>query len=192
MDLEQRVKMLEYEVKVLKNEIQMMLLDIQEQILVHYYPALRIDDSTPAAGTIQSLESIRGRRAELGGLSASAETKQAPREELPAGASVSPGTEERAGKEPVLKLSGWVSSSVKRIGGQRTGKLIETCVDQGWIARDSMKVLLRLASLGSDGNVPEVVAVNEILGTLLELSQTLGRGSDVEEALTIIEEANLG
>ena len=47
MELEHRVKTLEHEIKILKNEIQRTLLDIQEQVLVHYYPALRTEDAVP-------------------------------------------------------------------------------------------------------------------------------------------------
>jgi hypothetical protein len=201
VELDQRVKALEYEMKILKNEVQRTLLDIQEQVLIHYYPALRADDSAPSEGTMQSLESIRERRASIGGTTASAEAPTPPRvkqvslEEIRAlerDNSASPGPAEEADEISILQLSGWVSGSAKRIGGQRTAKLIETCVDKGWIAVDSMNVLLRLASMGSDDGIPETVAVNEILGALLKLSQLLGRGSDVEEALTLIEEANLG
>ena len=201
MELEQRVKALEYEMKILKNEVQRTLLDIQEQVLIHYYPALRADDSVPSEGTEQSLESIRERRASMGGTTASAEAPASPRvkqvslEEIRAverDNSASPRPAEEADEISILQLSGWVSGSAKRIGGQRTAKLIETCVDKGWIAADSMNVLLRLASMGSDDGIPETVAVNEILGALLKLSQLLGRGGDVEEALTLIEEANLG
>jgi hypothetical protein len=41
IQLEQRVKSLEYEMKILKNQLQRALLDIQEQILIHEYPELR-------------------------------------------------------------------------------------------------------------------------------------------------------
>lgn len=64
MELDQRVKALEYEVKILKNELQRTLLEIQEQILVHYYPSLRADESTPSEGTIQTIEALR---AKIGG-----------------------------------------------------------------------------------------------------------------------------
>jgi len=197
VELEQRVKTLEYEIKILKNEIQRMLLNIQEQVLIHYYPALRVDDSAPE-GAIQSLESIRERKASLGAspqAAAPSQVKQVPLEELRAAQGdnpASPRPGEEADQTSILQLSGWVGGSVKRIGRQRTAKLIETCVDQGWIPPESMNVLLRLASLGSDEGAPETVAVNEILGALLQLSQLLGRGSDVEEALTLIEEASLG
>jgi len=79
VELDQRVKALEYEMKILKNEVQRTLLDIQEQVLIHYYPALRAaDDSGPSEGTMQSLESIRERRASVGGTTASAETPAPP------------------------------------------------------------------------------------------------------------------
>jgi hypothetical protein len=61
MELEQRVKTLEYEVKILKNEVQRTLLDIQEQVLIHYYPMLRIDEPKPSDGTVQAVEQLRAR-----------------------------------------------------------------------------------------------------------------------------------
>lgn len=48
MELEQRVKALEYEIKILKNEIQRTLLDIEEQILSHTYLELRSEEPPPA------------------------------------------------------------------------------------------------------------------------------------------------
>jgi len=50
MALEDRVNALESEFNILKNQIQNTLLEIQEQVLVHYYPALRAEESaTPAS-----------------------------------------------------------------------------------------------------------------------------------------------
>ena len=62
MDLEQRVKTLEYEIKILKADVQRTLLDIQEQVLVHYYPALRTEEEKPSEGTIQAIEALRSRQ----------------------------------------------------------------------------------------------------------------------------------
>ena len=62
MDLEQRVKALEYEMKMLKTEVQRTLLDIQEQVLVHYYPALRTEEEKPSEGMIQAIEALRARQ----------------------------------------------------------------------------------------------------------------------------------
>jgi len=61
MELEQRVKSLEFEMKILKNEVQRTLLDIQEQVLIHYYPSLRAEESAPT----QSIESVRDKRRQL-------------------------------------------------------------------------------------------------------------------------------
>ena len=62
MELELRVKTLEYEMKILKNDVQRILLDIQEQVLVHYYPALRTEEEKPSEGTIQAIEALRLRQ----------------------------------------------------------------------------------------------------------------------------------
>ena len=62
VDLEQRVKTLEYEIKILKADVQRTLLDIQEQVLVHYYPALRTEEEKPSEGTIQAIEALRSRQ----------------------------------------------------------------------------------------------------------------------------------
>ncbi len=43
--LDNRVKVLEDELRILKDEIHQTLLEIQEQILIHYYPDLRSDES---------------------------------------------------------------------------------------------------------------------------------------------------
>ena len=63
MELEERVLALEYEVKILKNEIQRTLLDIQEQLLVHYYPALRAEEVNPAEGVTQAAEALAAKQA---------------------------------------------------------------------------------------------------------------------------------
>ena len=63
MELEQRVKALEYEIKILKNEVQRTLLDIQEQILVHYYPSLRTEETNPSDATVAIVEGIRQKQA---------------------------------------------------------------------------------------------------------------------------------
>lgn len=47
MELESRLETLEHEFNILKNEIQYALVEIQEQILSHYYPELRADDTPP-------------------------------------------------------------------------------------------------------------------------------------------------
>ncbi|MFZ0546695.1 MAG: hypothetical protein WAM60_14710, partial [Candidatus Promineifilaceae bacterium] len=39
--------------KILKNQIQSTLLDVQEQVLIHYYPALRAENSEPLTDSLR-------------------------------------------------------------------------------------------------------------------------------------------
>lgn len=79
MELEQRVKTLEYEMKLLKNDVQRTLLDIQEQVLVHYYPALRTEEEKPSEGVIQAIEALRSRQpAPSAATSASSPSEESP------------------------------------------------------------------------------------------------------------------
>jgi hypothetical protein len=64
--LEQRIKTLEYEFKILKNEIQRSLLDIQEQVLSHYYPALRAEEAAPADDVVQAMGAIKEKKGAIG------------------------------------------------------------------------------------------------------------------------------
>ncbi len=204
--LEQRVKALEYEMKILKNEVQRTLLDIQEQVLIHYYPSLRAEEEETLTGGIrQSLESIRGQRQASGEApnppGAQPEVKMVSLGDVKVGQEETPGALEGEVSSPseggedqsrIMELSGWVSNTAQKIGGERTGRLIQACTNKNIIAPDIEGSLLRLTGLISVDSAPEQVAVNEILGALLKLNELLGRGSDIEEALSIIEEANLG
>ncbi|HXF61174.1 MAG TPA: hypothetical protein VNK95_06135, partial [Caldilineaceae bacterium] len=64
MKLETRVERLEHEFKILKNEIQATLLEIQEQILTHYYPALRGEENTAPEQFQTMMDSQRSARPE--------------------------------------------------------------------------------------------------------------------------------
>lgn len=199
MELEQRVKTLEYEFKILKNEIQRTLLDIEEQVLVHYYPALRAGDAVAPEGIVQAVESIRAKQV-AGSASASAAlaAKKVSLDEVraagvtaPVQAAGDPSNGKGMDQATMVKLSEWVSSSAQMIGGDRTGKLIEMSAGSGIVPPQFIDVLKRLASLNK-GAAPEKVAVNEVLGALLKLYELMGRASNVEEALMLIEEAKLG
>jgi len=105
-------------------------------------------------------------------------------------ASVQPeGQEDRA---KIVVLSGWVSSTAQKIGGGRTAELIQVCTGKGILAPELENPLLRLTGLVTGDNVPEQVAINEILGALLKLNELLGHEVNVDEALSIIEEAGFG
>ncbi len=176
MELEQRVKTLEYEVKILKNEVQRTLLDIQEQVLVHYYPTLRSDDSIPPDGATQTLEGIRAKQVKPAEPPSVPAIKQVSLEEIRAtqkelmpslvmgpipapnptvsGAVMMPQTAEQ---ESVAKLLEWVVNSAAKVGDDR----------------DNRKV-------------------NQVLDELQKLNDLFGRANNVEEALAMVKEAKIG
>ena len=210
MELEDRLKVLEGEMKILKNEIQSMLLDIQEQVLSHYYPALRAEESSPPEGVVQSLESIRSERRkksppkETSTLpkakkvtleeirAAQKETPVPPEEQAPSQSEEE--AEEETDQATITELAEWVGDSVEKIGGERTSKLIEKYVKGGHISSDVKDILLGLISLSDDGSTPEKVGVTETLNVLLRLNEVLGlkSESDIAMTLSLIEEENLG
>lgn len=196
MELEQRVKALEYEVKILKNEIQKTLLAIQEQILIHYHPSLRAGEDAPLEGVAQSLESIRERRTTDGTQqTGAAPVKKVSLEELtPAMASGTGNSETNAqtGQQEAVRLSKWVGQGVGKIGKERMARLIPTCVDNGWISLDSREVLLRFAALSDETKAPETVTINEVLGVIMDLNPQIEPEIDLDKALSLIEEADLG
>jgi len=59
MSLETRVETLEHEFKILKNEIESTLIEIQNQILLHYYPTLRAEESEPPKDLLPRAEAAR-------------------------------------------------------------------------------------------------------------------------------------
>jgi len=192
MELEQRVKTLEYEMKILKNEIQRTLMDIQEQILVHYYPSLRREDDTPSDGIIQTFESIQKKRpAEE--TSPPPQAKKVSLEEVQAvEEEVSPASEAEMSQDDLMHLSAWVSKAVKKMGGERTRKLVQAYTEKGFATTKVEGFLLKLTAMSNDETPPEKVEMQETLGILLELNKLLGLETDVETALSLIEEAGLG
>jgi hypothetical protein len=192
MELEQRVKTLEYEMKILKNEIQRTLLDIQEQILVHYYPSLRREEDTPSEGIIQTFESIQ-RKKPAEETSPPPQAKKVSLEEIRAmeGEASLP-SEAEMSQDDLMHLSGWVSKAVKQTGGERTRKLVQAYTEKGFVTPKVEGFLLKLIAMSNDENPPEKVGMQETLGILLELNKLLGLEADVETALSLIEEADLG
>jgi hypothetical protein len=197
MELEQRVKALEYEMKILKNEIQRTLLDIQEQILVHYYPTLRSEDAVPSEGTLQAFEAIRAKQGVVPAVPSGSPApiaKKVTLEEVraaqhaPAETAASPNGD---GAANVVGLSEWASRCAAHIGSERVTRLLDVSAKAGLIAPDARNVMQRVVSLSKEA-APEKVAVNDVLGALLKLYELLGRAADVEQALSLIEEAQLG
>ncbi len=229
MELEQRVKTLEYEMKILKNEIQRTLLDIQEQILVHYYPALRADGTEASEGLIQAMDALRAKQGtgptapvakpaptddttaqplEQAGTARPLNSAQqaiapaAPEPPLPvvkkvtldavraarAGTTGAPQAAEPAG---LPKLVEWAMATATKIGGERLKRILTVLSARNIITPDMATVLLQIAAL-NQASAPENIPVNKILDELLVLDRLLARPGDAEEALALIEEANLG
>ena len=209
MELEERLKILEGEIKILKNEIQSTLLDIQEQILSHYYPVLRAEDSAPPDSVKQSMESIRSeqrkremieeetptrpktKKVSLDEIRAKATPKETPvspkEEEEP-----SP-PEEETDPDTIMELAGWLNDSVEKIGGERTSRLIGGYATERHLAPDAKDILTELISLSDNGNPPEKVRMTEMLDVVLKLNKILNlKQADIAMALSLIEEENLG
>jgi len=201
VELEQRVKTLEYEIKILKNEIQRTLLDIQEQILIHYYPSLRSEETQPPASVAQAVEAARAKRGEQ---------PPAPPAPSPEGTSLTPTVRKtsldqirQARNEPLtpkptetpqvvfVKLLEWVVKNTTRFGSNRLNRLLKVCGEEGMLSSDTLVVLLQVVAL-NQGNEPPRVSVNDLLEEVLKLEKLLGRPADAEQALGLIEEAGLG
>ena len=192
MELEQRIKALEYELKILKNEIQRTLLDIQVQVLTHYYPTLRAEDTEPSEGTQQALDTLRAKQVSVSPPATPVakrvsldEIRAAQRNGKAASGANAPGN----AIDP--KLSGWVDNLASRIGRERAVALIEGCVRRGILAVESKAALTQIASHHA-AEAPGSVSAREVLPTLLNLYTLMGRTPDVEEALALIEEAGRG
>jgi hypothetical protein len=193
IQLEQRIKSLEYEMKILKSEVQRTLLDIQEQILVHYYPTLRAEDASPSKDVVQTFESLRGRRGEV---------QQDEAQPLPVTKKISleeaktVQTLPSAAGEPeqgsLVELSKWVTDGVASLGKKRTIQLLEAYAVRGFLTSDFKSVLVRLASLSNENQPPKEISVNEMLNALMELDGLLGRHASPEEAISLIEEVGIG
>lgn len=211
MALEERIEALEGEMKILKNEIQSTLVDIQEQILTHYYPALRAEEESAAPGIVkQSMESIRSeqrkreaikeetptrpktKKVTLNEIRAKAAPKETP---IPPEEEKEPSQlEEETGPGIIMELAGWLNDSVEKIGGERASKLIGGYAEEGRLAPDVKDVLTGLISFGDDENPPEKVRMTEMLDVVLQLNKILDlkRPSDITMALSLIKEENLG
>ena len=181
MNLEDRMAMLEGEMKILKNEIQGALLTIQEQVLIHYYPALRAEDSSSSESIVQSLESLPEE-----GRGATGDTL------IPPGAQPPSRYREAVALPSFTALAEWMSDSIERIGTGRTREALETFASGGYLAPEVKDMLLQLISLSDEENPLEKVEINEILDVFLGLNRVLGHGGNLDVILPSIEEESIG
>jgi hypothetical protein len=200
MELDKRVKALEYEIKILKSEIQRTLLDVQEQILLHYYPSLRSEEGG-SSGVMQSIQSVQESLGKMDQPPAEpaepVAVRQTSLEEIRGGGGggpspVQPAAAQEEGAAVMAQLSNWAGTCVEKLGAERTGRLLEACGNRGVLDAETKAALSRVVTMSKDDNPPGAVAVNDTLGLILNLYQLLGRPTDVEEALSTIEEAGLG
>jgi hypothetical protein len=91
----------------------------------------------------------------------------------------------------MVRLMEWVNEAIAKLGSGRTTSLIELCVTRAILDGDTRAILLRLTALNKAPE-PELVPSNDAMTIVLKLDEVLGRAADMDEALTIIEEANLG
>ncbi|MBK7917042.1 MAG: hypothetical protein IPJ94_12420 [Chloroflexi bacterium] len=182
MDIEQRVKSLEQEMKILKNQVQKTLLDIQEQILVHYHPALRTEDesydeiSAPARGATRPAYSngqpaadfepnqpagLKVRQVSLADLR---ETTRPLPEKLPAAA-----TPPAAADQSFAGLVDWVGGSVAKIGAERTRKLLDLRASSGAVPPDVYDTLQQLIVLCDENEGADAAETAVLLQQLAQL-----------------------
>ncbi len=195
MALEDRIKLLEGEIAVLKGQIHSTLLEIQEQILNHYYPDLRADESGPAE--VASRGSRPSRTPGFVGLQRVTLGEPAPTDSQPDGAEGEPTAPGAPAPQPaidrwadwplVTRLMKWASESVERIGRERTAKAIEICAQGGFLAPGVRDMLLQLIALSDDQAAPTAVGLRAIADTLSELNDILDGAADMSDAARLVE-----
>ena len=238
MELEQRVKTLEYEMKILKNEIQRTLLDIQEQILVHYYPSLRSEEDQVPETARQAVQTLRTSNPAPAAPPPAAPPPVEPAPTMNVGVAPPPAPGEvptvrkvtleelRAQQEgtvvaappPVAaapapsptpavaavfgvsvppdaggtgKLLEWTLNAAAAIGLERTQALLTAMTARKIITPEIEQSLQKVAPLNRR-MPPEVVGVREVIQVIMQMDAALERTADIEEALSLIEEAKIG
>ncbi|MBI5654012.1 MAG: hypothetical protein HZC40_26725 [Chloroflexi bacterium] len=165
MELEQRVKALEYEIKILKNEIQRTLKDVQTHVIAKYTASPATADAVMETGIKKvSRAEIRQTQAEL---------------------------VNEAEKERIAKFTAWTNGNIARLGKSRVTRLADEFAERGFLDHTYHKLVLMVASQTSE-NGPLKAPLTLILDAVLKLDELLDRKPDGEEALTLIEEANIG
>lgn len=206
MALEDRVRALEEEVAILKDQIRHTLLEIQEQVLIHYYPELRANDSPPPDA---ALPARGGRGARPSGPAFSGLQRFAATEPEPAG-EVLPGAgglelgaaparpaaqgagDAGAGWAGISRLMEWASESAERIGRERTIRAIEASAQGGYLDLEAKDILVRLVALSDAEPAVERVSLRAIHDVLQGLNEILGRAGDKGAEEWLLEEARLG
>lgn len=200
MELERRVKTLEQEMKILKSQIQKTLLDIQEEVLIHYYPALRAESNDLPAdiekrrARAERTASRNERRSAMESLMPETSESSEPtaiktttlaeirgrqnggtrRDGLHAEQAAEAGGDGVAsGWSRFAQLAAWAETSVERVGLARTQKLVEMTVGDQAPNREIKSTLLQLLSLYDEVQAPERGGMPEMADLMLSLKQLL-------------------
>lgn len=167
MEIEQRVKTLEYEMRILKNEINRTITEIQEHILAQYTAqaaaAAKPPEATPVLkpASLTEIHQVQGELAD--------EEQQA----------------------LLKRLEAWAKGNIERVGSGRVGRLVTLFDERGFLQDAERRLLVELVATHED-NGPIKAPLTQVLDMVLKLDELVGRTADGEEALQIIEEANLG
>ncbi len=201
MNLDNRVETLEHEFKILKNEIEGTLLEIQNQVLIHYYPALRADDSTPP----QEIRMTPPGRAKG--------AKEAPAVATPKGSALGLGADGPQLKEvslsnlsriqpqvalPLLDeeqfspddgtlgatalshLAKWVNDAVEQVGKAQAVEIIESSADAANCTATVRAVLHQFIDLSTEDAPPPNVDTKSLMHLLLKLNKVFDQVARLE------------
>jgi hypothetical protein len=170
VEIEQRVKTLEYEMRILKNEINRTITEIQEHILAQYTAqaaqaaaAAKPPEAAPVLkpASLTEIHQVQGELAD--------EEQQA----------------------LLKRLEAWAKGNIERVGSGRVGRLVTLFDERGFLQNAERRLLVELVATHDD-NGPIKAPLTQVLDMVLKLNELVGRTADGEEALQIIEEANLG
>ncbi|MCA9969372.1 MAG: hypothetical protein KC425_04105 [Anaerolineales bacterium] len=144
--------------KLLKSQIQKTLLDIQEQVLVHYHPALRTADSaSEAEEPVAEWET-----AVPSPISSVA----------PSAPSAAPSAQSAASAADFLALASWVDASVAKIGPERTRKLVAMRTAAGGLPPDVGETLTQLIDLSA---ADDSIGIAETAALLHSLDEVIAK-----------------
>jgi len=192
MNLENRVETLEHELKILKSEIEGTLLEIQNQVLIHYYPELRAQDSATAQEMSMALP-IRTKPSKTAPSEATPPQPPAPptagatmqmrevtlREVeddhgLTATSSLA-AVDKLLGPVALAHLAKWANSAVAQVGKAQTTAVVEAYTDADACTDEVKAALMQLILLCQEEAAPSPVDTNALMQISFKLNQLFGQ-----------------